>query len=94
MFLKNFWGKGGTCLKNELVLGEPGHPYQFLYIEFVVGVSGFRRNQRGKIPEIIPAASTGSGETWVLTIHPIWTGAGSGETRVLTIHPIWAGAGS
>ena len=34
-------------------------PYQFLYIEFVVGVSGFRRNQRGKIPEIIPVASTG-----------------------------------
>ena len=69
-------------------------PYHFLYIEFVVGVFGFRRNQRGKIPEIIPVASTGSGETWVLTIHPIWTGAGSGETRVLTIHPIWAGAGS
>ncbi len=38
VFLKNFWGKGGTCLKNELVLGEPEHPYQFLYIEFVVGV--------------------------------------------------------
>ena len=58
-------------------MGEPGHPYHFLYIEFVVGVSGFRRNQRGKIPEIIPAASTGSGETWVLTIHPILAGAGS-----------------
>ena len=69
-------------------------PYHLLYIEFVVGVFGFRRNQRGKIPETIPVASTGSGGTWVLTIHPIWTGAGSGETRVLTIHPILAGAGS
>ena len=38
--IKNFWGTGGACLKNELVLGEPRHPYHFLYIEFVAGCLG------------------------------------------------------